>query len=94
MPEIVYLNAKNNLKKNSKVGLLATEATIKTGVYGHYFNKRKSYGHSLIVSPWGKILKDAKTDKNIIIQNIDKNEIKQARTKIPSLFVNKKYKID
>ena len=40
MPEIVYLNAKNNLKRNSKIGLLATEATIKTGVYSHYFNKK------------------------------------------------------
>ncbi len=62
--------------------------------YGHYFNKRKSYGHSLIVSPWGKILKDAKTEKNIIITNIDKRQIEIARSKIPSLFVNKKYKID
>ena len=40
MPEIVYSNAKNNLKKNSKIGLLATEATIKTGIYSHYFNKK------------------------------------------------------
>ena len=62
--------------------------------YGHYFNKRKSYGHSLIVSPWGKILKDAKTEKNIIITNIDKRQIEIARSKIPSLFVNKKYKIE
>ena len=46
MPEIVYLNAKNNLKKNSKIGLLATEATIKTGVYSHYFNKK-----FLLISP-------------------------------------------
>ena len=62
--------------------------------YGHYFNKRKSYGHSLIVSPWGKILEDAKTEKNIIITNIDKRQIEIARSKIPSLFINKKYKID
>jgi aspartate racemase len=46
MPEIVYLNAKNNLKRNSKIGLLATEATIKTGVYSHYFNKK-----FLLISP-------------------------------------------
>ena len=62
--------------------------------YGHYFNKRKSYGHSLIVSPWGKILKDAKTEKNIIIADIDKRQIEIARSKIPSLFINMKYKID
>ena len=42
MPEIVYLNAKNNLQRNSKIGLLATEATIKTGVYSHYFNRKFS----------------------------------------------------
>ena len=40
MPEIVYSNVKNNLQKNSKIGLLATEATIKTGVYSYYFNKK------------------------------------------------------
>ena len=62
--------------------------------YGYYFNKRKSYGHSLIVSPWGKILKDAKTDTSIIINNIDKNEIIKARSKIPSLFVNKTYRVN
>ena len=46
MPEIVYSNAKNNLKRNSKIGLLATEATIKTGIYSHYFNKK-----FLLISP-------------------------------------------
>ena len=39
--------------------------------YGYYFNKRKSYGHSLIVSPWGKILIDAKTEKKIIINHLN-----------------------
>ena len=46
MPEIVYSSAKNILKRNSKIGLLATEATIKTGVYSHYFNKK-----FLLISP-------------------------------------------
>ena len=45
MPEIVYFSAKKNCKKNSKIGLLATDTTIKTGVYGHYFNK----GFKLII---------------------------------------------
>ena len=62
--------------------------------YGTYFNKRKSYGHSLIVSPWGKVLEDASTNRNIIVSRIDKNEVIKARSKIPSLYVNKSYEIN
>ena len=39
MPEIVYLNARKNCKKGSKIGLLATDTTIKTGIYNFYFDK-------------------------------------------------------
>ena len=39
MLETVYLSAKKNCKKNSKVGLLATEGTLKTGVYNNIFDK-------------------------------------------------------
>ena len=39
MPEEVYLYTKKNCKKNSKVGILCTEATLKTGVYNKYFDK-------------------------------------------------------
>ena len=40
MPEVVYLNAKKNCKAKSKIGLLATDATVKTGIYNHFFDKR------------------------------------------------------
>ena len=39
MPKEVYLHAKNNCKKNSKIGILATEGTLKTNVYHKFFNK-------------------------------------------------------
>ncbi|MBD1138709.1 aspartate/glutamate racemase family protein [Pelagibacterales bacterium SAG-MED46] len=39
MPKEVYNFTKINCKKNSKVGLLATEGTLKTGVYNKFFNK-------------------------------------------------------
>ncbi len=39
MPKEVYLHAKKNCKKNSKIGILATEATLKTGVYNKFFEK-------------------------------------------------------
>ena len=39
MPKEVYLHAKKTCKKNSKIGILCTEATLKTNVYNKYFDK-------------------------------------------------------
>ena len=39
MPKEVYLHAKKNCKKNSKIGILATGATLKTRVYNKFFDK-------------------------------------------------------
>ena len=39
MPKEVYLHTKRRCKKNTKIGILCTEATLKTGVYSKYFNK-------------------------------------------------------
>jgi len=39
MPKEVFLYTKKNCKKNSKIGILCTEATLKTGVYSRYFKK-------------------------------------------------------
>ena len=39
MPKEVFKFTKQNCKKNSKIGLLATEGTLKTGVYHNFFNK-------------------------------------------------------
>tara|TARA_A100001015_G_scaffold310011_1_gene410545 strand:+ start:1915 stop:2619 length:705 start_codon:yes stop_codon:yes gene_type:complete len=39
MPKEVYIHAKNKCKKNSKIGILATEGTLKTNVYNKFFYK-------------------------------------------------------
>ncbi len=39
IPKEVYLHTKKTCKKNSKIGILCTEATLKTGVYNEYFDK-------------------------------------------------------
>ena len=39
IPEEVYLHTKKNCKKNSKIGILCTEATLRTRVYNKYFDK-------------------------------------------------------
>ncbi len=39
IPKEVYLHTKKTCKKNSKIGILCTEATLKTNVYSRYFDK-------------------------------------------------------
>ena len=52
---------------------------------GLHANGRRTYGHSLIVSPWGEILAEAGTDPGIILAEIDAGESAAARARIPSL---------
>lgn len=52
---------------------------------GLHANGRKTYGHSLIVAPWGEILAEAGTEPCVIIADIDPELSRAARGKIPSL---------
>ena len=45
MPKEVYIHTKRTCKKNSPIGLLATEGTIMTGVYNKFFNNRYELIH-------------------------------------------------
>ena len=40
MPKEVYLHTVKTCKNNSKIGLLATQGTLKTGVYNRFFDKK------------------------------------------------------
>jgi len=40
MPKEVYYHSVKMCKKNSKIGLLATEGTLKTGIYNKFFDKK------------------------------------------------------
>jgi deaminated glutathione amidase len=52
---------------------------------GHHANGRKTYGHSLIVAPWGEILAEAESEPGVIVAEIDPAEAEAARAKLPSL---------
>ncbi|TCS65091.1 carbon-nitrogen hydrolase family protein [Varunaivibrio sulfuroxidans] len=52
---------------------------------GVHVNDRRTYGHSLIVSPWGEVLGDGGVDPGFIVVPIDPGQITEARRKIPSL---------
>jgi len=52
---------------------------------GTHANGRKTYGHSLIVAPWGEVLAEAGTDPCVIVAEIDSARVTDARTRVPSL---------
>ena len=53
----------------------------------------ESYGHSLIINPWGKIIKDGGQKRGIITATIDINLVKKYRQQLPSLKHDKNFKI-
>jgi len=52
---------------------------------GEHAEGRKTYGHSLIVDPWGQVLADGGEETGFIIAEVDPAEVAEARRKIPSL---------
>lgn len=52
---------------------------------GHHANGRKTYGHSLIIAPWGEILAEAAAEPGVILAEIDPEASRHARARIPNL---------
>ena len=52
---------------------------------GIHYNGRKTFGHSMIVSPDGKILKELKKSEGVITVSVDKKLPVKLRSIIPSL---------
>lgn len=72
--------------------VLLRARAIETGAYvfapaqtGAHENGRKTFGHSLIISPWGEILAEAGESPEIIYADIDAQKVEEARRKIPAL---------
>ncbi len=60
-------------------------APAQTGSHAATAGKpRQTYGHSMVVSPWGEVLADAGTDTGVICVDIDLTEVENARGRIPS----------
>ena len=55
---------------------------------GTHYNGRKTFGHSMIVSPDGKILKEMKKSEGVITVSIDQKLPNKLRTIIPSLIMD------
>ena len=52
---------------------------------GKHENGRETFGHSVIIAPWGEILAEANTDPGFVMAEIDVAKVAEARRKVPSL---------
>lgn len=52
---------------------------------GQHEHGRSTYGHSLIISPWGEILADGGTNPGVILADIDLKQVAEVRERVPSL---------
>ncbi len=52
---------------------------------GKHENGRETFGHSLIIDPWGKILAEARLEPGIIMATIDPDQVEKVRAQIPVL---------
>lgn len=80
--------------------ILLQARAIETGCFviaaaqtGTHQGDRQTFGHSLIIDPWGKILADAGEEPGWIAADIDLGRIDKARQSIPSLNNGRDYKL-
>lgn len=73
---------------------------IETGCYvfapaqvgTHKGSNRKTYGHSIVVSPWGEVIADAGGETaGFVLADIDLAKVTEARQMVPSLQHDRKY---
>jgi predicted amidohydrolase len=72
--------------------VLLRARAIETGCYvlapaqcGEHAEGRKTFGHSLIVSPWGEVLADGGETPGLVMAEIDPAKVEEARGMIPAL---------
>jgi len=72
--------------------VLLRARAIETGCYilapaqcGDHAGGRQTYGHSMIVAPWGEVVADGGEEPGIVFADIDPEQVDQARRKVPAL---------
>src|SRR5580698_69861 len=60
---------------------------------GRHENGRETFGHSLVVDPWGRILAEGGTEPSVVMAQIDPAEVAAARGKVPSLRHGRRFEV-
>lgn len=80
--------------------VLLRARAIETGCFvfapaqcGTHVAGRRTYGHSLVVAPWGEVLADAGEEPGVVTAAIDPAKVAEARRMIPALTHDRPLKV-
>ncbi|WP_448202812.1 carbon-nitrogen hydrolase family protein [Azospirillum sp. sgz302134] len=80
--------------------VLLRARAIETGCFiiapaqvGTHDQGRQTYGHSLIVAPWGEILADAGEEVGIVVADLDMARVDEARRMVPALTHDRPFEV-
>jgi predicted amidohydrolase len=60
---------------------------------GLHENKRETFGHSLIIDPWGTVLAEGDVEPGVFLADIDPAKVETARKTIPSLQHGRRFSV-
>jgi predicted amidohydrolase len=60
---------------------------------GKHENGRETFGHSLVVDPWGRIVAEGGTEPGVVMAEIDPAQVASARSRIPSLQHGRRFEM-
>jgi predicted amidohydrolase len=60
---------------------------------GKHENGRETFGHSLVIDPWGRVLAEGGTEPGVVLAGIDPAEVASARARMPSLQHGRRFEI-
>jgi len=60
---------------------------------GRHENGRETFGHSLLVDPWGRIIAEGGIEPGVVLAEVDPSEVVAARARIPSLQHGRRFEV-
>ena len=60
---------------------------------GLHENKRETFGHSLIIAPWGEVLAEGGVEPGVFMAKIDPAKVETARKTVPSLQHGRRFSV-
>jgi predicted amidohydrolase len=60
---------------------------------GKHENGRETFGHSLVVDPWGRVIAEGGTEPGAVLAEVDLAEVAAARARIPSLQHGRRFEM-